>query len=156
MLGFKLQRLLMEENSQKLDTMPEITNVSEIANSLYERCSSKRFIDFVDTPKTPANTATTPSFGTQAIARVSDISSPIVAPQLNDDNAPLVGPSFSNAGFMSRQVKSLSAANKKNDLVSKLMEFDEVRGGHVSFDLINRDAKICSDFNMRFNSYNRV
>jgi hypothetical protein len=135
---------------KKTDTaIPEISTVSEIANSLYERCSTKRFIDFVDTPTTPANPATTPSFGTQATARTADICSPIVAPQLNDDDVPIIQSSVAHVGYLSRQIKSLSAANKKSDLVSKLLEFDEARGGHVSFDLINRDSKICSDFNFK-------
>lgn len=128
---------------------PELATASDIANSLYERCSTKRFIDFVDTPNTPANATSTPSFGTQALARASDMSSPIVAPLLHDDDVPLINSSVGHSGIISRQIKSLSAATKKHDLVSKLMEFDETRAGHVSFDLINRDSKICSEFDFK-------
>jgi hypothetical protein len=128
---------------------PDVANISEVANSLYERCSTKRFIDFVDTPNVPANVTSTPSFGTQAIARVSDLSSPISAPKLNDDDEPLIASSFAHTGVSSRQIKALSAANKKNDMVSKMMEFDDNFGGHISFDLINRDSKFCSEFDFK-------
>lgn len=127
----------------------DIGNISEVANSLYERCSTKRFIDFVDTPNASSNSISTPSFGTQAIARVSEMSSPICAPQLNDDDEPLVNASSAHFGVSSRQLKALSAVNKKNDMVSKMLEFDEIQGSHFSFDLINRDSKHCSEFDFK-------